>query len=524
MRKKILFIISAVFLSFICLYQIANIPGLNGDAAWFMSKTLDIKAHGLFKNISGMGNYTGVLHPYLMYLTNLIFSDLVAAGRILNLFSVILIIFLIIKLLKNQIGENNIILLILLFTLNPFNFGFFRIAWPHSLLPLFSILGIFLFLKYIRTQKVIFIIYTLIIAGLGTQLHPVMFLQVIFYIFYILIYQRPLAKKIIFSKTFIILAICFVIGSFSVIIFNTAAVKRLFSIHFNTIVNFGFFKVFNTLLFRFIDYTKIFLYNFTGLRALQYFSGIIFENIFITSILLIFSILLLLSAFKNCLAKNNILTNIFGMHTLFFFFVIPFFLEFGGFNMHKFRLGEERIFLIITPTIFINFILVINNLKNTIKKIFYSFTILIIAVNIFNISYNYFYNFKTTGGNGEYCYYINQRDIKLIAAEFISTKFSDTDTLIFVQDYWLYWPLKIYLHNSNFEIYYAPKCKIPREGFPKINDFTELYDTYKNRNLIFVFWYNYNDLPIAEEIQKLKLINTIEKTDKFKALYIFQKN
>ncbi|HPN32009.1 MAG TPA: hypothetical protein PKY81_13745 [bacterium] len=489
-----------------------------------MSKSLDIKNHGLFRNIGGMGNYTGVLHPYLMYLSNIIFPDIIFAGRILNLFSVIIISILLIIILKSDIPNNLILLLIILFSLNPFNFGFHRVAWPHSLLPLFSISGILFFHGYLKTKKTLYLAAALIIAGLGAQLHPVMTLQVGFYIIFILIYQRQLAKQIISSKTFIFLAICFLIGSFSVVYFNINAVQRLFGIHLTNIIEIGFFKVINILIIRFAQYSKIFINNFTGYPSLEYFSGILYSNIALKILLYSYSVLLLFSAIHNCLSKNNLLKNIFGFHSIFLFFAIPFFLEFGGFNMHKLHPGEERIFLITTPIIFINYILFADNLKTYSKKIFYSFSAAIICINIINISYNYFYNFKTTGGTGDQCYFINEKDAKLHAAEYISKNYSDSNTIIFVQDYWLYWPLKIYFQNKSYEIFYAPKCKIPRHGYPEINEFSEIYKKYPNKNILFAVWSDLNNKELSDFLSNNKKLKSIQKKNGAETIYIYSCN
>jgi len=351
-----------------------------------------------------------------------------------------------------------------------------------------------------------------------------MALQVAYYIFYILIYKRQLAKKILFSRIFIILAICFAIGSFSVLFFNLSAINRLFGMHINNVKHYGISGIFTILTFRFIEYSKIFIHNFTGLRTIQYFSGFLYTNLFLIILLYIFSAALFITAAKNCFRKNNSLSSIFGLHTIFFFFVIPMFLEFGGFNMHILKSGEERIFLIMTPVIFFNYIIFVESLHGKLKKLFLIFSVLILLINIFNISYNYFYNFNTTGGNGYNCYYINEKDLKQIAAEYISANYSPAETIIFVQDYWIYWPLKIYLYKTQFKILYSPKCRIPREGWPEINDFNELYEKYKSKQLLFLVWNFYKKTPIQLEIDKTELIKTINKKDGSEILFLFRKN
>jgi len=122
--------------------------------------------------------------------------------------------------------------------------------------------------------------------------------------------------------------------------------------------------------------------------------------------------------------------------------------------MHIPHLGEERIFMMASPLIFINFIIFIMNLRWRFKIIV---LIIVIAANlILNIKgLEYFFN---TGGSGDKSYYISSKivntksacyfeknydcaifrtgyiDIKLEVADFIRKEYSDTGAVIFVQD------------------------------------------------------------------------------------------
>ncbi len=130
---KIIYALIIILYIYLLFFGITTIPGLNGDSGWFISKSIDIEKNGLTKNITGMNNYTGILHPYLIYLTNTIFNNYILSGQILNIIFIIITFVLSLHLLKDKLSLAYKIILFLLISSNSYNFWFNKVIQPHCL-------------------------------------------------------------------------------------------------------------------------------------------------------------------------------------------------------------------------------------------------------------------------------------------------------------------------------------------------------------------------------------------------------
>lgn len=511
-------------------YKLDSIPGINSDEAWIGYTAKLINNDGIAAHITGMGNYTGVIYPFICSIFYKIFGSSLFISRLICVLSNILVIIFFIAVLHK---ENHIflILLILLYTLNPFLFMYSRWAMPHGLIPLFNIISFYFAVKFFQKEKIIFFLLSLFTAALSIQLHPMQILLVLFLICYAVIFNNKLILKIIFNKLFLILCLIFVIATSSVLIYNSNRVISLIKLDVSYILNNNLFLILNILSGRIIEYFLKYFDTFNGIISLKYFSGSVsitkYESIFLKIIsILIFLISIYQIKSKSIVKKTNALL------LYFLFFTVPLFLETFNQNMNLPHLGEERYLLIQYPFLIFLYAYFIFDLFCFSKKFLKIIPIFILTFFCFiwcrELYYDYFCHFKLTGGTGENVYFISKQidqpdkfiDAKLLAFNKIVNDISQ-NKIIVCQDYWIYWVIKYHSEN-NYEVKWSPGRKHPREWKSETNSIIELNSKYANYNLYYVLWSDLRNEQETDFFADQKIWCQIDKVDNTAVIDIYK--
>lgn len=527
MRKKIFLSLLIIIISiniYFKIYKINNIPGINGDEAWVGYTAKLIKTNGVYKYVTGMGNYTGLLYPLICsYFYKLTVSS-IGISRFVCVLSNLLILIIFFIIFK-KFSKLFLIILLLLFSLNPFLFIFSRWAMPHGLIPFFNIISFYFLYLFLEKKNVIYFILSLFLACISIQLLPSQILIVIYIIAISFLLNKKILFKIIFSKLFFILCLIFVIATSSVLVYNSKELVRLIKLDYSYIKKYDFRFLIEVFSIRAKVYFIKLFDTFNGLISLKYFSGKTSLNKINIYFLRIISILIFIISIYQLASKKLVKKiNAFGVY--FLFFSLPIFLETFNQNMHMPHLGEERYLLIFYPYFILLYSFFIYDFYKVSKKILKAVPILLLLIYLslwcYEIKYDYFKIFTNTGGYGNKVYFLTKNliDPKFEALQQIKND-NHSKKIIICQDYWIYWPIKYIIVNS-IEIKWIPQRRAPREWKPDFDSIDNLNQHYKDHTKYYILWTDIRNNYEKTKLTKDNLWKQINKLNNLPLIDIYR--
>jgi len=543
---SIFFVCIIIFLG-LTLYEISNYPGINGDEAWYGNKAYYIHQTSVLKNLSGMGNYTGVIVPFTFYVFNLIFGFSYATCRLASVCGGLITVILTFIFLRKKFSNTTAIATTLILITSIFFISYSRFATQHIWLTTYLIAAYFFFDKSFETEKITAKIFCLMLSiftiALSIQILPPTILFYIFMLSYLKI-SRANLKKIFVNKFFVVFLLIFILGTFSTFIYTSNIVLKIIKMNFGYIKDYGIFNIILELSTRFLKYCLVFNQTLAGYRSLLYFSGILPNTALQIFMQILYACSLVLTL--TLLFSNNNRDKMLIKYLLLTFFLTPLFLEFFNKNMHFPLLGEERYLFTFYPFVIIAIVralelIIIQRLSST--KFFWLIIILIFILQISLFAFFYIRPFKTIGGadgisTDRLIFAVNKKPVISELYDWLEydLKLDFTNDIVIVPSFWTFQPLKFLALNKFKNLYFWPEKTIPKIWITD-NDWqkyefttiglTKFLKNFENQKIYFICFatdeYKNKYLPRFEQEQyNTKLLKTFYKKNKFQILNVYE--
>ena len=408
---------------FLRVFLMDRIPGINGDEPLF-----PIRAQNLLKGQdiiwkTGSGVFLNPFYFLPLLSLYLVFEPSFFLLRVPPVFYGILTIFLSYFLLRKSLGEKQAKIFTILIALSPQCIAYSRISWD----PCMSVLGCILTMHFALLNKKFLTALFFIIAVI---IHPT---NIFFFPFtvYLLFFKDTKNLLSEFKKR-----IPLMIGAVAIILI--LGMIAHFSYQDGILV---FIPDFGKNLLR-INETPNYLLNclniVTGTTPIYYFVGIMPPLLYL-SYTFIFCFTILFSLRKPDIIKAALPAIIITIISITIFFVAG---SPDGVKPHL-----DRYALWLMPIAFYTLSIILAKIETSYKAIY---ILAVIMISFF--SYAYFYQSITKGNQSHKTFVSGQVEPKKEAYNFIHKDAADKKIIIFVEDWWLYWPIKYLAFNEPFKI------------------------------------------------------------------------
>lgn len=194
MKKSDWYIVLLLLVILTFLLTFINKIGLHGDEAFLGLDGIEILKNGISKPY-GMNNYTGILQALFNSLSFKLWKINVTSLRISGILSNIISLFIIIKILKNKIGNKGTIIFLILFAQSIFLLCYSKIAWEvcsfNFLFIAIALFSIYKLENNNQNRSRIYLFLFLFSTLIGTYNHIIfssslvtMFFSIILYIWF----------------------------------------------------------------------------------------------------------------------------------------------------------------------------------------------------------------------------------------------------------------------------------------------------------------------------------------------------
>lgn len=420
------------------LVDLGNIPGINGDEAWYGVQMLEFRSGSSFAWRTPTGNLVNPFFSGVIFLLQLFFPPSFWILRITAAISGILAIFFTYYLISEVLGKRIAIISTLLVATLPINIGYSRFGWDQSQAVLVSVIAIYFALKQNWLGLILLIIVAFIIHPTNIFLFPFLVSPLIFQFlvkFWIiclnhwkkLALKKPSKYLLIFASILLLILFLFlaimlpktqhILGSLTIErLVKFTQTFSLFLIYFGQLLS-------GVTIYRYIvepDSSPLWLLH-----------DVIFWTLFLPLI-----ILGIRQIFKE---RNWLFLSI--LLGLFVTLVIFYFIS----HLKAIMPGYERYpMCLIMPSIIV-FSILINSLFKTSQKSWIEivFTLTISWLLLWSFQSNYFQKIQTTGGRSELTFRTANIEPKQQAfSTILENSKTDKFVTIITEDWWTYWPIR----------------------------------------------------------------------------------
>ena len=414
------------------LVYLANIPGINGDEAWYGVQMFQFSSGNLSSWNTPTGNLINPFFSGIIFLLQLFFPPFFSLLRIPAAISGILAIIFTYYLLSKVLGKSTAIIATLLVASLPINIAYSRFGWDQSQAVLVSVIIIYCALKQNWLGLILAIIAALIIHPTNIFILPFVIsvlipnlLAKLSAINLRLIFKKMQSYLLIFSGAFLLIIVLGMMLPKTQHLLANITVER-------------FLKFSQTFSLFFIYYGQI----LSGVSIYRYIVGPDSSFIWLLHDIIFWSLFLLIAILgTRQLVKTrqwNLLALVLGLvATLTIFYFVA--------HLKAITPGYSRYAMcLIIPSILV-FAILINSIFQSCQKPWLGIagTIAICWFLLGSFQGNYFNTIKTTGGLSDLAFRTASIEPKQQAfSTIIQNAKADQPVIIIAEDWWTYWPIR----------------------------------------------------------------------------------